>query len=186
MADATSPTRREILKAGAVAAAASVGATPLSAFTLPASGPRTLTRDQYALLDELTEILIPADEHSGGARAAGVAAYIDAVLTEAFDRTATASFVAGLALVEQLARQRHNRAFLALSPDEREAVVTAIAEGEGAPKTDEARFFVVLKRHTVRGYYTSRLGIHDEMNYKGNTLQEEYSGIDVSKEPVNR
>jgi len=39
---------------------------------------------------------------------------------------------------------------------------------------------VALKRRTVRGYYTSQLGIHDEMNYKGNTMQEEYSGIDVS------
>ena len=51
-----------------------------------------------------------------------------------------------------------------------------MAEGEANPKTDEARFFVALKRRTVRGYYTSRLGIHDELNYKGNTMQEEYRG----------
>ena len=109
-----------MLKAGAAAAATTVTSTPLSAFTLPADGPRALTRDQYALLDELTEILIPADEHSGGARAAGVAAYIDAMLAEEVDATVKASFVSGLALVDGLARQRHGRAFLALSPAERE------------------------------------------------------------------
>ncbi len=69
---------------------------------------------------------------------------------------------------------------MALSPAEREGIVSTMAEGEAKPETDEARFFVTLKRRTVRGYYTSRLGIHDEMNYKGNTMQEEYSGIDVS------
>ena len=180
MADAPNLTRRAVLKAGAVAAATTITSTQLSAFTLPAGGPRALTRDQYALLDELTEILIPADEHSGGARAAGVAAYIDSTLAEEADATVKASFVSGLALVDGVARKRHDRSFLALSPAEREGIISTMAEGEGDPRTDEARFFVALKRRTVRGYYTSRLGIHDEMNYKGNTMQEEYSGIDVS------
>jgi len=178
--DAPNLTRRAVLKAGAVAAAGTVNVAPLAAFTLPADGPRTLTRDQFALVDELTEILIPADDHSGGARAAGVAAYVDATLAEEFEQARKTSFLSGLALVEAMARQRHGRAFLALSPVEREAIVTTMAEGESDPRTDEARFFVVLKKLTVRGYYTSRIGIHDEMNYKGNTLQEEYSGIDVS------
>jgi len=180
MADAPNLTRRAVLKAGAAAAATTITSAPLSAFTLPADGPRALTREQYAVLDELTEILIPADEHSGGARAAGVAAYIDAMLADEFDASVKASFVSGLALVAGLSQQRHGRGFLAVSAAEREAIVATIAEGEGNPKTDEARFFVTLKRRTVRGYYTSRLGIHDEMNYQGNTMQEEYSGIDVS------
>lgn len=179
MADAPDLTRRAVLKAGA-AAATTVTATRLSAFTLPADGPRALTRDQFAVLEELTEILIPADEHSGGARAAGVAAYIDAMLAEEFDASTKASFVSGLAMVAAMAQQRHGKGFLLLSAAEREAIVSTMAEGEANPKTDEAHFFVALKRRTVRGYYTSRLGIHDELNYKGNTMQEEYSGIDVS------
>ena len=180
MPDAPHFTRRAVLKAGAAAAAATVAVTPLSAFTLPAAGPRALTRDQYALLDELTEILIPADDHSGGARAAGVAAYIDGLLAEEFDQSVKTSFVAGLTLVDGLAQQRHGRHFLDLSTPEREAIVATMAEGEDDPKTDATRFFVSLKHRTVRGYYTSRIGIHDEMNYLGNTMQEEYSGIDVS------
>ncbi|MBK5298351.1 MAG: gluconate 2-dehydrogenase subunit 3 family protein, partial [Vicinamibacteria bacterium] len=84
------------------------------------------------------------------------------------------------ARVDGMAQQRHGRSFVALSAEERGAVVATMAEGEADPKTDEARFFVTLKGRTVRGYYTSRLGIHDEMNYKGNTMQEEYAGIDVS------
>src|SRR4051794_13124710 len=50
---------------------------------LPArSEGRFLTPAEYALLDELTELIIPTDAHSPGARAAGVAGYIDARLTE--------------------------------------------------------------------------------------------------------
>ena len=55
-----------------------------------------------------------------------------------------------------------------------------MASGEADPKTEEHRFFVELKRRTVKGYYTSRIGIHDDLQYKGNTMQEEYSGVDVS------
>lgn len=179
MADAPDLTRRAVLKAGA-AAVTTVTATRLSAFTLPADGPRALTRDQYGVLEELTEILIPADEHSGGAKAAGVAAYIDAMLAEEFDASVKTSFLAGLTLVTAIAQQRHGRDLLALSASEREAIVATMAEAENDPKTEETRFFVALKARTVRGYYTSRLGIHDELNYKGNTMQEEYSGIDVS------
>jgi Gluconate 2-dehydrogenase subunit 3 len=69
---------------------------------------------------------------------------------------------------------------MSLTPADREAIVTAMA-AEEAPKSEEGKFFVELKRHTIRGYYTSKIGIHDEMEYKGNVMQEEYSGIDVSK-----
>ncbi|HEX7085017.1 MAG TPA: gluconate 2-dehydrogenase subunit 3 family protein [Vicinamibacterales bacterium] len=175
--------RRDVLRAGAAAATGTAvgGAVPLRAFVLPPDGPRALTREQYALLDELTEILIPADEHSGGARAAGVAAYIDGRLAEAFDRSELTRFVEGLRLVDTLATTRAGRRFLDLDPAGREAIVAELARDELRPETPGGRFFVDLKRRTVHAYYTSRIGIHDDMGYLGNTMQEEYSGIDVSR-----
>ena len=145
---------------------------------MPADGPRALTRDQYALLDELTEILIPADEHSGGARAAGVAAYIDATLAEEADATVEAVVRVGTCSGRsRWPGQRHGTGVSGtVARRARRRSSSTMAEGEANPKTDEARFFVALKRRTVRGYYTSRLGIHDELNYKGNTMQEEYRG----------
>ena len=177
--------RRDLLKAAATAAAATplVSGEELVAAVAGANGaPKFLTRAQYALVDELTEILIPADEHSGGARAAGVAAYIDGRLAEAVETEAKQGFIAGLTRVDQIAKETKGAAFMSLSPADREAIVTAMAAEEEAPKSEEGKFFVQLKRHTVRGYYTSKIGIHDEMEYKGNVMQEEYSGIDVSKE----
>ena len=40
----------------------------------------------------------------------------------------------------------------------------------------EVQFFLELKRLTVRGYYTSKIGIHDELEYKGNRILTEFVG----------
>jgi hypothetical protein len=42
----------------------------------------------------------------------------------------------------------------------------------------EVLFFHDLKELTVRGYYTSKIGIHDELEYKGNRILQEYVGCD--------
>jgi Gluconate 2-dehydrogenase subunit 3 len=178
-------TRRELLKAAAAAAAAVPlvpGEALAASIAVPTGTPRFFTRAQYALVDELTEILIPTDEHSGGARAAGVAAYIDSRLADAVELEPKQQFLAGLARVDQIAHETKGGPFMSLTPADREAIVTKIASEESAPESAEGKFFVQLKRHTVRGYYSSKIGIHDEMEYKGNVMQEEYSGIDVSKE----
>jgi len=80
-------TRREMLEAAAAAALAAPlvqagGGTAASGAGAPA---RFLTPAELALLDELTEMIIPTDDHSPGARAAGVAAYIDARLAESLE-----------------------------------------------------------------------------------------------------
>lgn len=170
--------RRDALKITAGAALA----LPLAgraAAAPPAAGPRFFTRDELATVDELTDILIPADAHSPGARAAKVAAFLDGWLAEAVlppDLEAQKTWRAGLARVEALAREMHGAGFLAGTPEQRVAVVTRMAANESAPKAPEELFFRELKARTIHAYYTSKIGIHDEMEYKGNTLQAEYAG----------
>ena len=63
----------------------------------------------------------------------------------------------------------HRCGFLQGDNSQRIAVVESI---------EKEPFFATLKAATVRGYYSSKIGIHDEMDYKGNTLQQgEYSGF---------
>lgn len=183
-------TRRELLRLTAAAAAApllprGIAATA-GAEALPAS--RFFAAAEMALLDELAETILPADEHSGGARAARVAAYIDGRLAD-YDpqfpdlRSERESWKAGLAAVDSLARETSGKPFLEASPEERVQVLEHLAAAENDPKTDGQRFFVELKDWTARGYYTSSVGIHDEMEYKGNTMQGEFAGIDVATLP---
>ena len=76
--------RRDLIKLGAAATlAVSLGVEPLSA-QAPAAARTFFTPDELALVDELSELIIPTDDHSPGARAARVAAYIDSRLAEAW------------------------------------------------------------------------------------------------------
>jgi hypothetical protein len=62
-----------------------------------------------------------------------------------------------------------------------EAAKSSIAEvlarasaGEAKPQTDLERFFVTLKQMTLVGYYSSEIGIHQELEYQGNTFVYEF------------
>jgi hypothetical protein len=183
----TEVTRRELLKAAGVAASRRRW---LSASRLPPRRRRcgsteVLHARSVGPVDEITEIIIPADDHSGGARAAKVVNAIDSWLAEAFEPDPKTRWVEGLARVDALAREKKGSAFMLLTPDDRVAVVTLMAAEEEKPVSVEGRFFNELKRRTSHFYYTSKIGIHDELEYKGNVLQEEYAGIDVSKEGTN-
>jgi len=170
--------RRDVLKLTAGAVVASQ-VTVLGA-AVAGTGHKFFTEPEYALVDELSEILIPADDHSPGARAAAVANFIDAYLAEAFDDTSRTAWRTGLAGVDTLAQSLHGQPFMKLPADQRVDVVTKMAANERTPGTDAEKFFHELKRAVVGAYYSSDIGIHKEMEYKGNTILEEYAGTDVS------
>jgi hypothetical protein len=145
------------------------GAKPAAHFFSPA---------QHALVDELSETIIPADSHSGGAKAAKVADYIDQALRESFDDAEKALWREGLRLVDVMSQHYNGKSFADSSQEGKTAVVKVLSDNEHMTDLPEVRFFVALKRLTVRGYYTSKIGIHDELEYKGNRILQEYVGCD--------
>jgi Gluconate 2-dehydrogenase subunit 3 len=175
--------RRELIAgAGAIAAASVLSDEAVAAIVQAATGgPRFFTKDEFALVDELTELIIPTDEHSPGARAARCAGYIDFRLAEAFDDEPRTLWREGLKAVDMASQSLNGHGFLASSEAERIAVLTKLAAGEREPKTPEEKFFVELKARTVHAYYTSEIGIHTEMDYRRNMMLQEFAGTDVSK-----
>ncbi len=173
--------RRDLLKLGAAATvAASLGAGETLAAQAASGTPAFFTTEEFALVDELSEMIIPTDEHSPGAKAARVAAYIDARLAEAFEEKDKTTWREGLKLIEQLSRDSSGKPFLQSSPEERIALLTRMAQNEREPKKPEELFFAQLKSRVAYAYYTSEIGIHKEIEYKGNTYLAEFVGIDVS------
>jgi len=174
--------RRAVIEATAAALAVLLLNVGVVGERVSAGAPaRFLTQAESALLDELTELLIPTDDHSPGARAAGVAAYIDARLVESLEPEWRARWRSGLQAVDALSHELSGKPFLEGTSDQRVAVLTRMAAGESAPKTEAERFFVELKQWTVRGYYTSDVGIHADQEYKGNVYQPgEFAGFDAS------
>jgi hypothetical protein len=184
--------RREMIRltASAIVAAplvaqgkAQAGINPAAAAQAPASAdkaPLFFTREEFALADELTEMIIPTDDHSPGARAAGAAAYIDKRLAESFEEEPRRLWREGLKLVNSISQEMHGRAFLGASPEQRTQLLTRISENEMSPKKPEEIFFRELKVRTAHAYYTSKVGIHAEMEYKGNTYLKEFVGFDAT------
>jgi hypothetical protein len=173
--------RREMIAATAAALVTPIlRAGPVT--TPPAVGlpGKFLTAGELALLDELTELIIPADDHSPGARAAGVAAYVDGRLAESLEPDWQARWRSGLQAVDGLSRELHGKPFLEAAPEQRVAVLTRMAAGESDPKTSPEHFFRELKGWTARAYYTSKIGIHLDQEYKGNVYQRgEFAGYDA-------
>jgi Gluconate 2-dehydrogenase subunit 3 len=134
-----------------------------------------LSAAQYATLDALTEALIPADDHSPGARAARVADYIDLLLAES-DGETQRTWTAGLASLDDECRRRFNAPYAQLGAVQSTELLTDISRNETNPTTALERFFKVTKDAAIRGYYTSEIGIHKELEYKGNVMLGEFVG----------
>ncbi len=161
--------RRELFQiaAGAAAAARVAGAQTHKFFT----------DAEFALVDELTEMIIPTDEKSGGAKAAKVAEYIDFRLSEAFEPADRDAWRAGVKRIEELSVEWHGAQFLKTTMEQRVALMTRISSNEANPQKPEELFFRTLKDATIRAYYTSKIGIHDDIGYVGNVYQRgEYAG----------
>lgn len=139
-------------------------------------GARFFTQAQYTLVEELSETIIPADSHSGGAKAAKVADFIEQTVRESTDDQQKTTWREGLRLIEVMSEHYNGKSFVAASPVERIAVLQVLSDNEQLTELPEVQFFRELKHLTVHGYYTSKIGIHDELEYKGNRILQEFVG----------
>ncbi len=140
-----------------------------------AAGLEFLSAAQHDLLDALTEVILPSDDQSTGARAANVARYIDIVVADGSPQVKE-RWVSGLEAVSQLAEERFGRSFSECNDAQQDEIVAEMARCEESPESELQRFFARVKRATIDGYYTSQVGIHEELAYKGNTAVDEFSG----------
>lgn len=143
--------------------------------TTPGFSPRFFNASQIRKLDSLVETVIPTDDHSPGAKAAGVSKYIDYIVSNAKDDV-KATWIKGLVAMDNLAQQVAGKHFSDCSGDQKNLLVERISQNEGEPTTAEERFFRTLKNATINGYYRSEIGIHQDLQYQGNFPQMEFPG----------
>lgn len=137
--------------------------------------PKFFNASQMALISTISEIIIPTDDHSPGAIAAEVPAFADLMISESPAETKKL-WTDGLGAIEALSQSRYQTAFTAATAAQQTAILTEISKNEASPKTIEERFFRAIKNMTIDGYYTSKVGIHQELRYKGNTYLKEFKG----------
>ena len=137
--------------------------------------PQFFSAPDMGVLDRLTELIIPEDDHSPGAHAAEVNVYIDVVVSDANDETKQ-RWRKGLAALAEETKRRFNKEPAGCDTGELDHVVAAMAANEQNPSTALNQFFLLLKRATIDGYYTSKIGIHEDLQYQGNTALSEFPG----------
>jgi gluconate 2-dehydrogenase subunit 3-like protein len=130
---------------------------------------------QMDTIAALSEIIIPADGHSPGAKAAGVDQFIAEAIAASKEETQK-FWTDGLAAVDKMARLEYGKDFFDCRPEQQVGLVGKISQREEHPGTLEERFFVAVKQSTVDGYYSSEVGIHQDLEYQGNTALAEFPG----------
>jgi hypothetical protein len=149
------------------------------------AGGRFFTPAQHTLIEELSETIIPADSHSGGSKAAKVADFIEQTIQESVDDQQKATWREGLRLIESMSKHYNGKSFVDSSPEEKIAVIKVLSDNAQLTELPEVQFFHELKHLTVRGYYTSKIGIHDELEYKGNRILQEFVGCGDPTPPTS-
>jgi hypothetical protein len=176
--DAQSPEmieRREILRraawllGGAISAPAALAvlqgcSAKQGATTAGAPALRYLKADQFAVIAEIAEIMLPKTDTSG-ARDAGVPAFIDVALDAIYDAESQARFDTGYAEFVQAA-QAGGQPFLEQEPAARAAFVKSSLETALAGERNPKPFILMTRELVLLGYFTSRPGITENMTYE--------------------
>ena len=136
--------------------------------------PRALTTAEYRVVDNLVDLILPADEMSPGAHDAGVARYIDIVLLHG-DKATLASWQSGVKQVDAAAKAAHERLFHEMTRVQQTDIVRLMAANETNPTTELETFFAAVKRLAIEAYYLSSAG-KQSLGYKGDKAIARFPG----------
>jgi hypothetical protein len=177
----------QILGAAAPAAAAAQTHTHPAA-TTPARASAAYQRKifdahQWTTVRVLCDLILPADERSVSASAAGVPEFIDDWLdfrrSEDGTDTLAAQIQGGLAWLDQESRRLFQKDFVEASETEHQQILDRIAWPAKAAREDRrwVAFFTRFRDLTVSGFFSSKIGVAD-LPYLGNRAVAEWKGCD--------
>lgn len=144
--------------------------------------PRFFKGDEAKVLTAMADIIIPKTDTSG-ALEAGVPAFIDSVLADVYDTDAQARFHDGCA--EFSAARFDGKAFLEQDRAAQTVTVKRALTDALAADAQPRPFILVARELTLLGFYTSKPGITENMDYQA--VPTAYHGcvpVSQMKKPV--
>jgi hypothetical protein len=163
------------IAAGAALVTAADAQQAREAASAAAYAPKALTAHEYATLERLSDLIIPADEHSPGALEAKAAAFIDFLCGASEEMRDI--YTGGLMwLDEAMAHKYDGKTFLEAAPAEQTAMLDLIAYRRNAsPELNPGiQFFAFCRRMVADAYYTTPIGYKD-VGYMGNNGMAQFS-----------
>jgi len=147
--------------------------------------PQFFSAGEYQAIEVLTELIIPKDE-SPGAREAGVSEFIDFMAAHGEVELQT-PMRDGLRWLETRAKDAHGTAFSNLGSAQQEVLLRQVAyqNKEGEQDVAGRKFFELIRRYTVMGYYTSRVGL-EELDFPGLRFYTQSPGCPHKEDPEHQ
>jgi hypothetical protein len=160
-------TDAEAQQAGRLAQAAQTSGAPFK--------PKFFSPHEFKTVRLLADLIIPADERSGGASDAGVPQFMDFMMGDQPERQV--AMRGGLAWIDVECQKRFDRSFVDCLPAEQTAVLDAIAWPHRAPPefAHGVAFFNSFRDLTAAGFWTTKVGIED-LQYVGNRAVAQWRG----------
>jgi len=141
--------------------------------------PQFFKPDQFATVKLLAEMILPTDDDPG-ANEAKVADYIDFVVFSAreFEPSMQREWIEGLTFLDGASQKQFGKSFHAASATDRVKLLTELSLPERDPTAHHEgyTFFRLVKDMTVEGFYTSKVGLIDVLNYQGMNYMAEFPG----------
>jgi hypothetical protein len=124
----------------------------------------------------LSELIIPQTD-TPGAKAAKVNEFVDLVLSDASESDRK-QFLKGLAWMDARSQELFGTDFVSASPEQQTALLTILASPKNKAFEDQVGidFFNAIKGLTITGYYTSEIGMKQELGDDGQLFFLEYPG----------
>lgn len=167
--------RRDLMVTAAFVPLAALVASGQAAAQTVAAPPTALSAAQMKILEAFVERLIPKDELGPSAAEAGAQIYIDRVLAGP-NANEKGTFIDGLTSMDAFARSSQGAAFAELSPEKRDAVITAVEAGTAQGFPNARAFFNRARRLTLEGMF-------GDPYYGGN---KNFAGWDLIRYPGPR
>jgi len=141
--------------------------------------PGKFSAQDIAYLDEIAETILPATK-TPGAKAAKTGAFMALMVTDCYSPAQQKVFLDGMRNVDEAMRRANNVSFMAATPEQRLAVLTALdreqkqvmdareaadRKRQGPASPQPAHYFRMMKELALLGFFTSKIGCTEALRY---------------------
>ena len=138
--------------------------------------PKALSPAQLESVATLAELIIPTTT-TPGAKAALVDRFIDNLLANAQPADKD-RFLAGLAWMDTRSNALYGKPFTGATPEQQTELLTKLAaeSGHAAEDAPGVPFFTAIKGMTIAGYYSTKIGLEQELGDNGQLFNPTFVG----------
>jgi|HubBroStandDraft_1064217.scaffolds.fasta_scaffold161458_2 hypothetical protein len=136
---------------------------------LAEGNPTFFNASEYKTLTRMVDLIIPRTDTPGAADA-GVPLYIDIIVK--YDAPLGEKFRSGLSQLDATSRAANKKSF----SEAGEPAQIKVLESMQSEKAAGHEFFETVKAMTIVGYYSSEIGLFQELHFKGNEALSSFPG----------